>query len=134
MAAPLGKNLNPELKLVAALAKHLLSPSQRFENPRALAREATQDGFRCLASLDKATRLSLPIIPAEPAIPPQPAQPAGKTTYGSDNTEYQPALDNPTVVQALLHLQKKPRVHPPSPALAPTTPGGTRIFRSRGPL
>jgi hypothetical protein len=96
-----------ELQLVAALAKHLLSPSSRFENTLEQNRSAMQDGLRCLASLDKATHLSLPIIQNLPPTPhPAPAAPAAPAQhFKSSRPEYQSALRSPEVIEALLKYQ-----------------------------
>jgi hypothetical protein len=111
-----------ELQLVAALAKHLLSPS-RFEDSSACAKTAAQDGLRCLAALDQPTRMSLPTATAAPqpsAAPEAPkAAPAAEATlaprkplvsrFGSQKQEYQSGLKDNSVIEALLGFHARTR-------------------------
>jgi hypothetical protein len=142
---------NPDLMLASALAKHLLSPSKQFENSALHAKTAAMDGLRCLGTLDKATRLSLPISAPVTAAAPGPQQaPAAAPSlpavrYDSARTEYKTALRDSTVINALLDYHHHNRApsgsHAPlagfRPAPLPVTraapkPGATRIFRPRG--
>ncbi len=124
---------SPEQHLIALLARHLLAPSQRFENPAQAAQAQARDGLRCLAALDGTTRLSLPAPAPEPtpagAQAPQPEAPAAAAAtppaaaepapphYGSRRPEYQPGLGDHGVVRALLDFHT--RLKPPGAAQAP---------------
>src|SRR5687767_6343802 len=94
MHSQVKNTVHPEMQLVSALAKHLLSPS-RFENGVLLSQTAARDGLRCLAALDKPTQLSLPVVPeittapqvpsgaealTAPSVSPQVASPAPRET------------------------------------------------------
>lgn len=174
----MNKNGNPELKLVAALAKHLLSPS-RIERASALsaaaAAQAAQDSLRCMLALDKPTKLSLPIAqpaaasptpspapaparasvtgPAAAATVPPPPAPSSPppVSYGTQKQEYQAALGNSSVIEALLDFHQRARnpqsAHAPvsgfrveqapriqaQPKPKPVARALTRIFRPLGP-
>lgn len=147
---------NPEARLVAALAKHLLSPSANFEDAASLRADAAQDGMRCMSGLEKATKLSLPIAgPAQSQIQVQPEAPKETLPqYGSEKQEYAPALKKHSVIEALLEFHQRSRnpsaIHAPASgfrqghapevqAQAKPTPSKrtqpsrpmTRIFRAR---
>jgi hypothetical protein len=150
---------NPELSLVAMLARHLLSASPQFEDVTASARSSSQIGMRCLAALDTPTRLSLETKKPEPAPPETPAPVVAQAAptapaYGTRRPEYRQGLEDRSVIEALLsyHRRKRPpsasrapsnefrpnrptpvaAIPKPEPRLAAQRPGATRVFRSRG--
>lgn len=161
MHSPVKKagTVHPDLLVVSALAKHLLSSSSRFENAALHSKAASQDGLRCLATLDKPTRMSLPIavpdaVAAVPPAAPSATAPA-PAVYGSHKPEYKAGLGDRTVVEALLdyHSRKRPSngSHAPASGFRPTRAaqvaaqpksaarpeaahqhGTTRVFRPRG--
>lgn len=164
MHSPVKKagTVHPDLLVVSALAKHLLSASSRFENAALHSKAASQDGLRCLATLDKPTRMSLPILAPEAPVQAASAKAAPVTppalapaAYGSHKPEYKAGLGDRTVVDALLdyHSRKRPASgsHAPASGFRPTHAaqvaaqpksaarpeaahqhGTTRVFRPRG--
>jgi hypothetical protein len=159
MHPPVKKSQNLDLQLVSALAKHLLSPSRQFESFLLCSRASTQDGLRCLGTLDKVTKMSMPIqqamapARAQPTpstsnafIPQNPPKPAPKLSrFDSSRPEYKAALESTSVVDALLEYhhrargssraQAPVRGFQPAPVqqvkAQPKPAARSRIFRSR---
>jgi hypothetical protein len=153
------KNAQADLLMTAALARHQLAPSKDFENAEQTAAAATQDASRCFDTLDKTTRLSLPIMQAlPPAAAPSAAPTAVKPGFVSAQTqapvpqrfdtskqEYQPGLKEAGVIEALLNLHQRARGPASQAPLAgfraqalpqvkasPKPAARSRIFRPRG--
>ena len=161
MHPPVKKSHDLDLTLVSAMAKHLLSPSRQFESIRLQARSATQDGMRCLATLDKVTKFSMPIQgppvaaaqhshPSATALQQQrqaaPAPVPEAQRFDSARPEYKASLESGSVVYALLEFHQRARGGPsraqapirgfqpaplPKVAAQPKPAARSRIFRSR---
>lgn len=105
------------------LAHSLLSPSRKLESTTSRPILDPHQALALLSSLETITRQALPKMatPTEPApkLAPEPPKP-DNVKYGSSKQEYQKALQDRQVIEALLEYNKKAG-HQARSASAPST-------------
>lgn len=115
------------------LAQELLSRSNRFEAPEA-ERESFRQALEKMGTLEPIARWSMPQQvqapktqaapgPASAALAPE-ARPAPRATGAARTSrrEYEPALKDLSVVEALLELQNRKNSRPAAPAATQARP------------